>query len=288
MEIKSVTLDEVKPVETYNLSFPMKPELYHVLRERFAHLPFIIINNGSEIVFGLDYYHFLVSRGEVYTEAVQMDISEKEALFLNFNLKDRLAGVNLYERLVFLKRILPLAEPPEIYRKTELGIDISKPLVERLDVLISTDFRFSLVEGSVSLKTALRLCDFRSADREDILELFSRVPYSSSFQLRIVEMGEEILFRDKCSMTDVFDTLGIERYMELEKPQKLIFDALFKHRNPVYLETESKWENELKGLDLPGNIKVAHYPFFEKKQLEVTISLKDAVELKNLIKKMKS
>lgn len=288
MEIKSVTLDEVKPVETYNLSFPLKQVLYNELRERFAHLPLIVINNGGEIVFGVDYYHFLRSQGEVYTEVVQMDISEKEALFFNFNLKDRLAGVNLYEKLVFLKRILPLAEPPEIYRKTELDININKPLVEKLDILVGTDFRISLVEGSVSLKTALRLCDFRSADREDILELFSRVPYSSSFQLRIVEMAEEILFRDKCSMTDVFDTLEIEGYMELEKPQKPIFDALFKHRNPVYLETETQWEKELKGLDLPGNIKVTHYPFFEKKQLEVTISLKDAVELKNLIKKIKS
>lgn len=287
MEIKKLKLDELSVVETYNLSFPLKPELYNHLREAFAHLPLIFINDTGEIVFGVDYYRYLHSKGETYADVIQADVSEKEALFLSFNLKERLTGVNLYEKLVFVKRIIPMAEPPEIYRKTDLDITINRELVEKLDLLVSVDFRMNLVEESIGLKTALKLCDFNSEDREDILELFSRIPFSSSFQLRLVEMAEEILFRDKCSLTDVFNTLGIENYMEREKPQKQIVDAFFKHRNPIYLERESQWENELKGLGLPDNIKVTHYPFFEKKDMEVTISLKDAGELKHLIEKIK-
>lgn len=288
MKIINVKLDEIKVVETNNLSFPFKPELYNELRERFAHLPVIIIDKAGEIVFGMDYLYFLHSQGEVYADVVQMDISEKEALFLNFNLKERMTGVNLYEKLVFLKRILPLAEPPEIYRKAELGININPKLVEKLDLLVSRDFRISLVEESIGLKTALRLCDFQSEDRGEMLDLFSCVPFSNSFQLRILEMAEEILFRDKCSLSELFDTLEIEQYMDLEKPQKPIIEALFKYRNPIYLESESKWVKELKSLNLPDNIKVTHSPFFEKKQLEVTINLKDSEELKDLIKRIKN
>lgn len=288
MEIKSVKIEELRIEEKYNLSFPLKPELYNELRGKFAPLPFIIINNAGEVVFGIDYYHFLRSRDEVYADVLQMDISPKEALFLNFNLKERMAGVNLYEKLVFLKRINGLADASEIYRKANLDINVSPELVGKLDLLLNTDFRLSLVEESITLKTALRLCDFRPEDREDLLELFSRVPFSSSFQLRILEMAEEIVFRDKCLLSDVFEKLDMERYIEMEKPQKLIIDVLFRYRNPIYLESEAQWEDELKRLNLPDNMKVAHFPFFEKKQLELTITLKDAEELKSLIKKIKN
>ena len=56
MEIKRLKLDEVSAVETYNISSPLKPELYNHMREAFAQLPLIIINDTGEIVFGLDYY----------------------------------------------------------------------------------------------------------------------------------------------------------------------------------------------------------------------------------------
>ena len=37
----------------------------------------------------------------------------------------------------------------------------------------------------------------------------------------------------------------------------------------------------------PACISVSHYPFFEKKQLELTIHLQDAEEFKKLIEKIK-
>jgi hypothetical protein len=209
-------------------------------------------------------------------------------LFLNFNLKERMTGVNLYEKLVFLKRISGLADASEIYRRTKLDINVNPELAGKLDLLLSTGFRNCLVEERIVLKAALKLCDFRSEDREVLLELFSRVSFSSSFQLRILEMTEEILFRDKCLLSEVFDKLMIEQYMELEKPQKTIIDALFKYRNPIYLEREAEWEEELKRLNLPDNMKITHFPFFEKKQLEVTIHLKDAEGLKGLIEKLEN
>jgi hypothetical protein len=74
--------------------------------------------------------------------------------------------------------------------------------------------------------------------------------------------------------------------MELERPQKEIIEALFKYRFPIYVEAEAQWQKEIKALNLPGNIKVTHYPFFEKKQMEITIQVPDAVELKKLIEKI--
>jgi hypothetical protein len=324
MKIKNVKLDDLKAEEKYCLSFPLKPELYHDLREKLVGLPFIIVNGENEIIFGLDYYHFLKSTNVVYVDALQMEISEKEALILNYNLKEKLTGLNLYEKLVFIKRwaaptpqdatlpvdksknseivcffneslqginerIMPLAERSEIYQKTCLDINVNQELVEKLDLLLSTTFRRSLVEETICLKTGLKLCDFLPDDRETLLDLFAKIPFTNSFQLKLLEMAEEIIFRDKCSMKDIFEKLNIEQYIvtDMEKPQRQIIDALFKYRNPIYTESESKWEEEIKSLHLPENMKVTHYPFFEKKQLELTINIQDINELKRFIEKIK-
>jgi hypothetical protein len=289
MKIKNVTLDDLKAKEKYCLSFPLRPELYNKLREKFTGLPFIIINMENEIIFGIDYYHFLRSTDVVYADVLQMEISEKEALILNYNLKEKLTGLNLYEKLVFAKKVMPLAETSEIYRKTDLDINLNQELVEKLDLLLSTTFCSSLMEETICLKTGLKLCDFHPDDRETLLDLFAKIPFTTSFQLKILEMAEEILFRDKCSMEEIFEKLNIEQTIDtdMEKPQKRIIDALFKYRNPIYTEIEAKWEEEIKSLHLPDNIKVMHYPFFEKKQLELKINLQDIDELKKFIDKIK-
>jgi hypothetical protein len=208
---------------------------------------------------------------------------------LNYNLKSGFTGLNLYEKLVFIKKISFL-DPPleawEVYQKTGLDISLNRPLMEKLDLLLSTGFRECLIKESIGLKTALMICSLEPGDREVLLELFGEISFTTSHQLKIMEMVEEILFRDKCSLAEVFEKLQINRYLEIEKPQKLIIDALFMHRNPVYLKEEAQWEAELERLNLPGNMKVTHYPFFEKREIEVTMHLKDIDALKMLLNKI--
>jgi hypothetical protein len=286
MEIKNVKLAELKPVDKFLLSFPLRPELYYELREKFAHLPLIIINQENEIVFGIDYYRLLESRRILETAVLQLNIHGKDALILNYNLKEKLTGLNLYEKLAFVKKVTPLAEQSEIYQKTDLDITINTELMEKLDLLLSTAFRDALMNEHISLKSGLKLCDFLPGDCDVLLELFGRLPFSSSHQLKILEMTEEILFRDKCALEDIFEKLGIRQYLEMEKPQKKIIDELFKYRYPTYTEAEEKWQKEIKNLRLPDKMRVTHYPFFEKNQMELTIQLQDTEELKKLIENL--
>ena len=181
-----------------------------------------------------------------------------------------------------------MAEQSEIYQKTGLDITISTELLEKLDLLLSTAFRDALMNEHISLKSGLKLCVFQPEDCDVLLELFGRVSFSTSHQLKILEMTEEILFRDKCALEDIFEKLGIRQYLEMEKPQKKIIDELFKYRYPTYTEAEEKWQKEIKNLRLPDKIKVTHYPFFEKKQMELTIRIQDTEELKKLIEKLES
>jgi len=286
MNIKNVKLTDLKPVDKFLLSFPLRPELYHELREKFAPLPLIIVNKENEIVFGIDYYRLLESRMMQETAVLQVNISEKDALILNYNLKEKFTGLNLYEKLVFIKKVMPLAGEAEVYQKTDLDITINTELLGKLDLLLSTAFRDVLMNEHISLKSGLKLCDFQPGNSDLLLELFGRVPFSSSHQLKILEMTEEILFRDKCALEDIFDKLGIWQSLDMEKPQKKIIDELFKYRCPTYTEAEEKWQKEIKNLLLPDKMKVTHYPFFEKKQIELTVQLQDAEELKKLIEKL--
>ncbi|NIM13421.1 MAG: hypothetical protein GTO45_15000 [Candidatus Aminicenantes bacterium] len=288
MEIKKIKLDDLREVDKYMLSFPIRPGFYGELREKFAGLPFIIVNKENEIIFGIDYYHYLKTKNVVQVDVVRMDIPVKDALILNYNLKEKLTGLNLYEKLVFIKKITPLVEAVEIYRKTGLDItNINQELLGKLDVLLGDKFRDVLMDGAVTLRSALKLCDFQPEDREVLVDLFSNVSFTASHQQKILEMVEEVIFRDKCSLEEIFEKLEISKYMEMEKPQKAIIDVLFTYRYPVYSEAEKQWQEEVKGLDLPDNIKVTHYPFFEKKGLEVTIHVPDTTELKKMIEKIK-
>jgi hypothetical protein len=286
MNIKNVKLADLKPVDKFLLSFPLRPELYYELREKFAHIPFIIVNKEDEIIFGIDYYRLLESRMIPETAVLQVNISEKDALILNYNLKEKFTWLNLYEKLVFVKKITPLAGEAEIYQKTGLDITINPELLEKLDLLLSTAFRDALIHEHISLKSGLKLCVFQPEGCDVLLALFGRVSFSTSHQLKILEMTEEILFRDKCCLEDIFEKLGISEYLDLEKPQKKIIDELFKYRYPIYNEAEEKWQEEIKNLRLPDKMKVTHYPFFEKKQIELTIQLQDAEELRKLIEKL--
>ncbi|HLP62813.1 MAG TPA: hypothetical protein VK186_28500 [Candidatus Deferrimicrobium sp.] len=289
MEIRALQLDELLAADKFLLSFPLKPEIYSDLKEKFPGLPFIMINRENEIIFSLDYYHFLISHGVDYADVLQMDITDKEALFLNYNLKSKLTGLNLYEKLVFIKKVSllePMPEAWEIYQKTGFDISLNRELLENLDLLLSTGFRELLTAESIGLKTGLMICSLEPGDREVLLELFAEIPFSTSHQLKIMEMVEEILFRDKCSLAEVFEKLQIGQYLEMEKPQKLIIDALFTYRNPIYMEEEARWEEEMKKLNLPANMKVTHYPFFEKRDIEVTIRLKNLEAFKELLGEM--
>jgi hypothetical protein len=284
MELKREKVEQLKAVDKYLLSFPFRPEIYAELAERLPGFPLIIVNQENEILFGIDYYHYLKSQNVTETDVMCSEVNDKEALLLNFNLKEKLTGVNLYEKLVFVRKILPLAEKEEIYRKTGLDVTINPQLQENLDLLLTDEFKAVLTGEKVTLKAALALCSFSQQDRGTLLELFAAIPFTSSHQLKILEMSEEILFRDKQPLQEIFQRLDIEKSLEQERPQKAIIDTLFKHRNPVYAESEKQWLEEIEGMDLPGNMQVTHFPFFEKKQVRLTVLLDDVEELKKILK----
>lgn len=288
MEIKQVELDQLKPASRFILSYPLQPDLYQELSQKLSPLPLMIVNRSNEIIFGSDYYEFLKTTHANTTRVMIMDIDDQQGLVMAFNLKSYFTGANLYEKLLFIRQVIPFLPPQEIYQKTSLDITIDQRLTSKLDVLVTPGFQEILSQERITLKSALKLCDLAGEDRGALLGLFSRVPFSSSHQQQILEITEELLFREKCPLAEIFTRLDIHLYLENEKPQKTILDILSRFRHPVSNEAEEQWQKELASLDLPPHIRITHYPFFEKKELELTIRLTDIHGLKEIIKRYSS
>lgn len=284
MEIKKIKLKDLKVEDLYVLSFPVRPEIYNELECKFPQLPFIIVNRENSVIYGIDSYYFFKSNSFKEVSALEMDLSKKDALFLNYNLKEKFYGINPFEKFVFLKKILNYSERNEILRRTNIDLDINKELLEKLDLITSDEFKDVLINNKITFKSLIRLCDFKKEDRKNIKALFNRVSFTHSYQIKILEMLEEILFRDKSSIKDIWEKLQIYKYLNFEKPQKKIVEEMFKFCYPVYTEKEREWQGEIKKLKLGKNMKISHYPFFEKRQIELKIFFQNIDEIKKMQK----
>ncbi|MCP4149475.1 MAG: hypothetical protein GY757_17135, partial [bacterium] len=131
MNTISVSLNDLIATEGYRLSYPLQPQLYEEFKSKFYDFPFLIVNLKKEILFGLDYLEYLKSSGAQNTVALQMDLEGTDALFLNYSLKHKFTGLNLYEKLVFIKKTAA-CDKSVIYRDTELDIAIDKNLLQHI------------------------------------------------------------------------------------------------------------------------------------------------------------
>lgn len=297
MIIKKIKLQDLKNEDKFLFSFPLRTEHFQQWGGFFPGLPNIVINQNNEILFGADFYYHCKTQKKIReVEVLQGDYPDKKALILGYNLKDKFFGFNLYEKLIFVQKfkhfssIAHLAKESdcgswisEIYENTGLDININDELLAKLKTLTTSEFMEILSRDRAALKTALKLCDFSPQDRKSFFFLFNRIAFSTSRQLKILEMTEEIMFRDKISCAAVFEKLNIETYFDSRKPQETIVNEIFKYRFPEYSQKEQEWQEKIKNLKLPANVKLFHYPFFEKKQVDMHISLQDLQDLNRIL-----
>lgn len=287
MGLKKISLSSLKAEETYSLSYPIRPEICRTFARQFPGFPAIIINPDREIIFGIDAYHFLKSQGDKETFVLETQISLKDGLFLNYNLKENFFGLNRFEKLIFLKKILPYSNPSEIHQRTHLDMTVDRELIESLESLTSEDLKTVLIQDRLNLKSAIRILKLSGPDRISIIGLFERFSFSVSHQQVLLDMLEEILFRDKTSIEHVFNQAKIDRLFENKKPQKEIMKAIFSLRFPSYSETEENWETWVKNLKLPRNIQIRHADFFEKRELQLTLLFNGPEEVEMVLNKLK-
>jgi hypothetical protein len=285
MKIKNLAISDVKKGDFYRLSYPIQPDLYETLEKGLPGIPLLIVDRDLDIIFGHDYFYLQQTKNKKTVKALQIDIDKSEALYLNYNLKKKLTGLNLYEKIVFLKK--STKNNLNIYQKSELDIPVNSELLEKLNILLDPPIKDLLMTGKLALKSALKLVDFNQSDATRIINLFEMIHFSNNQQLQILELIRETTFREKTTADHLFQRINLEKLMSQEMPQKKIIQELFRLRYPLFSEFEEQWETTIHKVGLPENFSISHFPFFDKNQVEVRIKLKDIKEIQGFLKTLK-
>jgi len=288
MQPIEMRLADISPDEDYDLSWPQLPGRTRGAEERYPGLPLLIVDKGKRLVWGHDYFRFLRGRGQESSIVLEADLAPADALVLNYNLSNRLFGLNLYEKLLFVKKISPLLADAEIRRRAELGFALGEPLRQVLDVLLSEPFRPVLAAGRLGLKAALQLAGMEAGDRRALLAVFQSCGFSESQQGLAVQMLEEIAFREKKSLAAILAAAGLDSLLADEMPQKKFLAALHALRYPAWEQREREWRAWEKKAAAGAGLSLAHAPYFSSEEVQVTLTVKDRGQAEKLLAGLKN
>lgn len=280
-------LEDINRDDAYDFSYPRCPQRYVVIEEKFPGWPLLIVDQKKRLVWGHDYCRLLLGRGRKRAVVLAAHIEPAAALFLNFNLSNRLFGLNLYEKLLFVRKISAYCPPTEIQRRVELDFSLNDVLLKNLDALLHPSLRPLLAAAQLGLKGALRLVGFPPSDRSALLRLLGKVKFSESQQLQIMQLFEEIAFREKKSLARIVASLRLTPVLALEMPQQKAIDALKRRRFPVFSQRQSAWRHWQQKNSVPGRVELSHTPFFANEEVQIVLTAKNSVEADEILQKLK-
>jgi hypothetical protein len=283
-----IPLAGISSADFYRLSYPLRPDLYARMEDRFPGWPLLALDRENRVVYGHDYVSLLKKRREGACRALRLDIHEGEGLLLNFGIKKILTGLNFFEQLLFVRKILPFFPVADIQRRADLSFAVGELLPDKLEVLLRPPFRPVLIDDRVGLKSALRLLDLPGDDREALLEVLASAAFTENQQLRLIELAEETAFARKEPALRVLSRAGVHRLLKREMPQKQILASLFRLRYPIFSKDEKLWLEKI-GKIAPGRgVQVRRYPFAEKTEMEVVVRVdngQQAMHVLDILKK---
>ncbi len=286
MDIIDVDLNLIKKKKDYNVFEEIKFKDIDSYKKRYPYVIDILINRDNELIFDYSILDYYKSNGIKRVKAIRSDFSYSNNLFLYYNFRDKFFYVNDFDKLMFLSKVLNEVDLKEIYSNVNLNLKLNKELINNIEKIIKSCCKQGLINGFVTIESCKRMIDFSKENRESLMELFNKIKFSYSNQLKAIDFFEEISFRDKVSFNEIINKIDIENIKEKDNSQNVFMEELFKLRYPLYSKSEEKWESFLKTLKLPENFSINHYPFFEKKDINLDIKFKTTEEFIEFIKKI--
>lgn len=273
--------------DVYAFSCPPAPERWRGMADKFPGLPLLVVDRVLRVVCGHDSLLLPRPGGEARFSALQVDLPAAECLLLNYNILERLFGLNLCEKLLFIKKISPLLPDAEIRRRAGLGFALDDELRLRLDVLLAAPFRSCLAAGRLGLRTALKLAGQDEGDRLAQLEVLQACGFSESRQWQLAQMLEEIAFRDKKPVAAVLAECNLQSLLQSEMPQEKVLEALRGRRYPALARREKAWRTWRRKAEAGGGLSLAHAPLFAREEVQVTLTVKNRAAAEKLLHKLK-
>jgi len=142
----------------------------------------------------------------------------------------------------------------------------------------------------VSNEHESKVCNYRDNKDSAIIDDFlSAHRFTNQTRRELAEWLPEIAYRENVSANDIINSANIQSILKNEKlnnPQKFqkIRDELYRMRFPEYSKMQEQWKKTAASAN-PAPSKVRFIPSagFEKKRMEVRLTIESAEEAKELL-----
>jgi ParB family chromosome partitioning protein len=216
---------------------------------------------------------------------------DKECFFINFyeNLGTRV--LNEIEKAESIKRLINFVTTEEIVKNflPLMGLSSSVEVLEDYINLLKLEdnIKKGIVKGQISMHNALSLLEFNKEERKRIFNLIVELFLSKNKQKEVITYLKEISRREKILVLDILDEitsiLKDSGLMVQEKVEKIRM-YLRKRRFPILSAKEQEFEEMKK--EIPSNITIKPFPFFEKRGLKFEFEIKNKEELEKIMEKL--
>ncbi|MDY6857242.1 MAG: ParB N-terminal domain-containing protein [Thermodesulfobacteriota bacterium] len=299
LNLQSIDLDDMTFVFSYGFSLSLLREAIEKIGIINPPLVKEVTDNRYRIVCG--YKRLLICR--------EIGTKELVSVVLNDHIEDRDAFlISLYDNLSH--RVLNIVEKSIIISKLQnyysdqmivetflplLGLNPHQYVLNKTLSLLTLDekMRDAVLSGILDGEAALKLINFSNKDRVSIFEVLSRLRLSKSRQTEVIENLNDIIKRDGCSISDIFDSKELNVILDskdLNTPQKgeRVRCFIRRLRYPKLVKAEEEFIQMRKELKLGDRIKLNHPLFFEGHRYGLQLKFGSIDELKDHLKKIDS
>ena len=183
-----------------------------------------------------------------------------------------------YDLEVLAQHICPLLQLPPRPSSVALYADLAT---------LDEPLKNAIVAENLSLETAVWIGHHTATDRQVLLDLFAGLRLGRNRARQFASMIEDICRRDMCSVSECFQSLGVDAIVEDPQPsgpQKIerLGQTLHRSRYPQFSAHERQFHATLRELRLPSQVHLQPPPYFEGQSYRVSFAFNSRQELQQV------
>jgi len=204
--------------------------------------------------------------------------------------------LTITEKAFFLQKIIPLADERQIVKEylPRLGLAPDLFVLQQTLKLLELEepVLLGMHQGYVNERVARDFIALPVQDRTILFEIIAALRLSFSNQKKLIHICRELAGRKNKSITALLDNdevHAILNHQDANPPQKTknLMVWLAHRQKPRSIQAEEEFSRFVTALRLPGNVSVAHTPFFEDDKVTLSIRFRSLKSLQHVWEKIK-
>jgi len=204
--------------------------------------------------------------------------------------------LTIVEKAIFLKKIIPLADERQIVKEylPRLGLAPDPLILQQILKLLELEepVLLGMHQGYVNERVARDFIAFPVQDRTILFEIIAALRPSFSNQIKLIHICQELAGRENKSIVTLLDNdevHAILHHQDANPPQKTknLMAWLARRQKPRFKQAEEEFSRFVTAIRLPGNVSVAHTPFFEDDKVTLFIRFRSLKSLQHAWEKIK-